>query len=136
MQDIRPVIADMDLIADMVRHLGYSAEVVALSNGGKGLHSMASGIPFTAFLFHNEQGKSPYLMMSALFPGQNPGLEKLNAWNNRFPLTRASMSRDGEAMLTHAVLLTGIDTAHLRETLSWWDLLLRVFAEELFAKSA
>ncbi|MDX2287679.1 MAG: YbjN domain-containing protein [Hyphomicrobiaceae bacterium] len=136
MQNSDPVVADMDFIAEAIRHLGYPAEVVALASGGKGVHSKANGIPFTAFMFRNDHGTSPYLMLSALFPGHPVSLEATNAWNTRFPLTRASLSRDGDAMLTHAVLLTGIDTSHLKETMIWWDLLMRVYAREVLAGTA
>jgi hypothetical protein len=135
MQDPRPVVADIDFIADAMRLLGYQAEVTALSGGGKGLRSLASGVPFTAFLFKNEGGNSPYLMLSVLLPGHQPPLADMNEWNNRFPLTRAALTREGEPMLTHAVLLTGIDTAHLKETLQWWDLLVRLFAQRILGHS-
>ncbi|MDX2259198.1 MAG: YbjN domain-containing protein [Hyphomicrobiaceae bacterium] len=134
MQDPRPVVADIEFVADVLRLLGYQADVTTLSGGGQGLTSLASGVPFTAFLFKNDVGNSPYLMLSVLLPGHQPPLAQMNEWNNRFPMTRASLTREGEPMLTHAVLLTGIDTSHIRETMQWWDLLVRLFAQKILGE--
>ncbi|MCH9808940.1 MAG: YbjN domain-containing protein [Alphaproteobacteria bacterium] len=131
MTNAQPLNPDIETIADTIRSFGISVEIVELDSGTKGLHASTSGIPFSAFLFRNDQQKSPYVMMSAMFPEGKASLEWVNHWNNRFPLTRASIAAGGEPMLTHSIILTGVAPEHLRETLSWWDLLLRNFVEQL-----
>lgn len=127
----QPVAADVGAIAESLRHLGLEVEVADLAGGAKGIRATTSGIPFSAFLFKNEEQKSPYIMLSAMFPDRKGSLEWANHWNNRFPLTRASLTAEGEAMITHSVILTGVDGSHLKEVISWWDLLLRLFVEDL-----
>ena len=136
MSNPEPVIADVDALAENLRHLGLPVELADLAGGNKGIRAATSGIPFSAFLFKNEEQKSPYLMLSAMFPDKKASFERANAWNNRFPLTRVSIADDGVAMLTHSVILTGTDTTHLREVTSWWDLLLRIFVEDLMKQGA
>lgn len=133
MQNAQPVVAELESLADNLRSFGLPVEVTEPSPGSKGIRATTSGIPFSAFLFKNEDQDSPYLMLSALFPDRKASLDWTNSWNNRFPLTRASLTVDGEAMITHAVILTGINTDHLKETASWWDLLLRIFVEDLMS---
>ena len=129
------VTADIDAIADLMRTLGLPAETTELDGGAKGIRATTSGVPFSAFLFKNEQQASPYLMLSAMFPGRRGTIEWANSWNNRFPLTRASVAADGDAMLTHSVILTGVDGQHIKEVLQWWDLLIRIFVEDLMKES-
>lgn len=135
MPNAQPVAADIDEIAGLLRSLGLDIEVVELAGGSKGIRATTSGIPFSAFLFKNEEQKSPYLMLSAMFPDRKVNAEWANAWNGRFPLTRATVAAQGEPMLTHSMILTGIDTDHLREVASWWDLLLRIFVDEVLSAS-
>ncbi|MEQ8824403.1 MAG: YbjN domain-containing protein [Filomicrobium sp.] len=125
--------AEIEGIAEYFRHLGLPVEVAELDGGAKGIRATSSGIPFSAFLFKNEDKQSPYLMLSCMFPDRKASLEWANNWNNRFPLTRASINSDGEAMLTHSLILTAVNGAHLKEVMSWWDLLLRIFVEDLMA---
>ncbi|KUO67897.1 MAG: hypothetical protein APF80_02045 [Alphaproteobacteria bacterium BRH_c36] len=135
MQTSQALAADIDAIADHLRLLGLPIEVVDLSGGSKGIRATTSGIPFSAFLFKNDEQNSPYLMLSAMFPDRKVSLEWANAWNSRFPLTRATVASEGEPMLTQAIILTGIDTDHLKEVASWWDLLLRIFVEDILSVS-
>ena len=135
MQNAQPVTPDIDALADVIRSLGMPVEVVELSGGAKGIHATTGGIPFSAFVFLNEEQKSPYVMFSAMFPGRTANLDWANNWNNRFPMTRASIAAGGDPMLTHSVILTGINGEHLKETMSWWDLLLRVFVENLASET-
>lgn len=130
-----PIAASIDAIADHLRHLGLPVEIDQLDGSARGIRATTSGIPFSVFLFKNEEQRSPYLMLSAMFPEKKAPVEWANHWNNRFPLTRASLTSDGEAMLTHAVILTGVDGNHLREVMSWWDLLLRIFVEDMMKMS-
>ena len=131
MQNAQPVVAEIESLAENFRNIGLPVEVAGPGEGSKGIRATTSGIPFSAFLFKNEEQDSPYLMLSAMFPEHKASLDWANNWNNRFPLTRASLTEDGEAMITHAVILTGTNTDHLKETASWWDLLLRIFVEDL-----
>lgn len=131
MTTAQPVAAEIEAIGELFRHLGLPVEITDLSGGAKGLRATTSGVPFSVFLFKNEHQQSPYLMLSAMFPDRKVTLDWVNAWNNRFPLTRASVTSDGEAMLTHSVILTGIDADHVKEVTAWWDLLLRIFVEDL-----
>ncbi len=135
MQNAQPVAADIDEIAEHLRLLGLPIEVVDLAGGSKGIRATTSGVPFSAFLFKNEEQKSPYLMLSAMFPDRKVTTDWANTWNSRFPLTRASVGSAGEPMLTHSMILTGIDTDHLKEVASWWDLLLRIFVDEVLSAS-
>lgn len=131
----QPLSPDIDQIAGHIGLLGLPIEVVDLSGGKKGIRATTSGIPFSAFLFTNEEQKSSYLMLSAMFPDRKVTSDWANVWNNRFPLTRASVAENGEPMLTHSMILTGVDTDHLKEVVSWWDLLLKIFVEEILAAS-
>ena len=124
---------DINAIAECFQHLGLAVEIAEVSSNTKGIRATTSGIPFSAFLFQNTEQKSPYLMLSCMLPGRKASLEWVNNWNNRFPLTRASLNDEGEAMLTQSVILTGISAAHVKEVVSWWDLLLRIFVEDLLA---
>lgn len=124
---------EINAIAEQFRLLGLPVEVAELSGEAKGIRASTSGIPFSAFLFQNQEQQSPYVMLSCMLPGRKASLEWVNNWNNRFPLTRASLNDEGEAMLTQSVILTGINAAHLKEVVSWWDLLLRIFVEDLMA---
>jgi hypothetical protein len=135
MQNTQPVTPDVEVLVDILRNFGLQADIVELAAGAKGIHATTSGIPFSAFVFKNEEQKSPYVMLSAMFPDHKASPEWANAWNNRFPLTRASIAADGEPMLTHSVILTGVNVDHLRETISWWDLLLRIFVENLVSET-
>ncbi|MBU2582815.1 MAG: YbjN domain-containing protein [Alphaproteobacteria bacterium] len=136
MTNAQPLTADVGDIAGHLSLLGLPAEVVELDGGNRAIRATTSGIPFSGFLFRNEEQKSPYLMLSAMFPDRKVDAHWANAWNNRFPLTRASITAAGEPMLTHSMILTGIDTDHLKEAISWWDLLLRIFVEELIAATS
>lgn len=136
MQNAQPIAADIDAIAEQFRHLGMPVEVVELAGDSKGIRATTSGIPFSAFLFKNEEQKSPYLMLSAMFPDRKVSCEWANAWNSRFPLTRSVVAPDGEPMLSHSMILTGIDSDHFKEVASWWDLLLRIYVDEVLAASS
>jgi Putative bacterial sensory transduction regulator len=133
MNQFVPVDAEIDDISEKLRLLGLKVEVAELADSTKGLQAVTSGIPFSAFLFKNEEQRSPYLMLSAMFPDQRKDSEWANQWNNRFPLTRASVASNGEPMLTHSIILTGISAEHLKEVVTWWDVLLRVFVEEILS---
>lgn len=133
MNQSAPVEAEIDDIAEKLRLLGLNVEVAQLAGSARGLQAVTSGIPFSAFLFKNEEQRSPYLMLSAMLPNQRKDSEWANQWNNRFPLTRASVATNGEPMLTHSIILTGINAEHLKEVFTWWDVLLRVFVEEVLS---
>lgn len=135
MSNAQPLAADVDEITEHLGRLGLPVEVVDLSGGHKGIRATTSGIPFSAFLFKNDEQKSSYLMLSAMFPDRKVSTDWANVWNNRFPLTRASVTEDGEPMLTHSMILTGVNTDHLKEVVSWWDLLLKIFVEEILTAS-
>ena len=130
----QPVVAEIEALAENLRNLGLYVEVAEPGEGSKSISATTSGIPFSAFLFKNEDQASPYLMLSAMFPDLRASIEWANNWNNRFPLTRASVTSDGEVMLTHSIILTGITTDHLKEAASWWDLFLRLFVEDLMSQ--
>lgn len=135
MQNAQPVVAEIDKLAEQLRRLGLPVEVAEMTGGNSAIRASSSGIPFSAFLFKNEEQKSPYLMLSAMFPGRRITHEWANTWNNRFSIDPRSVTPEGEPMLTQSVILTGIDSNHLKEVVSWWDLLLRIFVEDVMSAS-
>jgi hypothetical protein len=129
----RNVVADPEIIAEVMKDAGYRAEIERMNNGGRFIQSASSGYPFRIFFFGCEDDFTDCKTIQ-LFAGfvtdTSPSLKAMNAHarDNRFG--RIYIDDEDDPVIEMDIDLEdgGMSPELFKDNLEYWDYYLGRFA--------
>lgn len=128
------IIADPQIIANVMRDAGYRADVEALSDGEPYIQSSSGGYPFRVFFYgcDDNHGNCKTVQLFAGFVTDNsPTFEEMNAYarDNRFGRIYIDIEDDPVIEMDIDLEDGGMSAELFTDNLEYWEYIMGQFAQ-------
>ncbi len=125
---------DADVLASIIRDLGYRASVTLDSVGDPLIESSVGGTDVSIFFYGCEKGRQ---CKSLLFKVgydliEGTTLDVVNDWNETNLFGRAYLDDENDPWIEMSVnMMGGVSRTNFEDTFDWWDLVVGQFEDHI-----
>lgn len=133
------IVADPEMVANVMRDAGYRAEVDELESGTPFIQSSSGGLPFRVFFYGCDDGGQnckTIQLYAGFITDNSPTLTEMNAYNRDNRFGRVYIDNEDDPVIEMDIDLEdgGMSAALLEDNLEYWAYIMGRFSEFAFSK--